>query len=248
MIRLCLLLLLAPGLANAACRQALALGLDVSGSVDAVEYRLQLDGLATALNSEKVQEVLFAQPDAPVQVLVYEWSGPIDQTVIVPWTVIASPQNLAQITATLRGHQRTAAAPTTAIGSAMLAGFVFLEQQPSCWKRTLDISGDGPTNTGPRPQDIADDLTPTGVVVNGLVIGADDVPTGDIRFADVKELSSYYRSYVLRGPDAFVEVALGFEDYAAAMERKLLRELASIAIGDAGASHDLRTMSPRRIQ
>ena len=33
----------------AACRQALALGLDVSGSVDAVEYRLQTAGLAAAL-------------------------------------------------------------------------------------------------------------------------------------------------------------------------------------------------------
>ena len=32
-----------------ACRLALALGLDVSGSVDASEYRLQLNGLSTAL-------------------------------------------------------------------------------------------------------------------------------------------------------------------------------------------------------
>jgi len=44
-------------------------------------------------------------------------------------------------------------------------------------------------------------------------------------------LSAYYTANVIRGPDAFVEVALGYEDYAAAMERKLLRELASIAIG-----------------
>lgn len=234
MIRLCLLFLLMPGLAHAACRQALAMGLDVSGSVDAVEYRLQLDGLAIALNSEKVQDVLFIQPDAPVEVLVYEWSGPDDQTVIVPWTALASPLDLAQVTATLRNHQRTPAAPTTAVGSAMLAGFAFLEQRAACWKRTLDLSGDGPTNTGPRPQDIGDERTPTGVVVNGLVIGADDTRGGDERFADIKELSSYYSTYVLRGPDAFVEAALGFEDYAAAMERKLLRELASIAIGDAG--------------
>lgn len=232
MIRLALLLALIPGLTHAACRQALALGLDVSGSVDAIEYRLQLDGLAAALQSEPVQEVLFRQPEAPVRVLVYEWSGPENQTVIVPWTSLSSIADLAQVTLDLRSHPRSVAPPTTAIGSAMLAGFSFLEQQPTCWKRTLDLSGDGPTNTGPRPQDISAARTPAGVVVNGLVIGSGDMRGDDERFADIKELSSYYTTYVVRGPDAFVEVALGFENYAAAMERKLLRELVSIAIGE----------------
>ncbi len=232
MIRFAFLLALLPGIADAACRQALALGLDVSGSVDAVEYRLQLDGLATALQSDAVQDVLFRQPEAPIRVLVYEWSGPENQTVIVPWTSLNSVAELGTVTLGLRSHVRSVAPPTTAIGSAMLAGFTFLEQQPACWKRTLDLSGDGPTNTGPRPQDITDMRTPTGVVVNGLVIGSGDMRGGDDRFADVKELSSYYTTYVVRGPGAFVEVALGFADYATAMERKLLRELASIAIGE----------------
>lgn len=238
MIRLACFMLFLPGLAQAACRQALALGLDVSGSVDAVEYRLQLDGLAIALNSDKVQEVLLQRPDAPVHVLVYEWSGPTDQTIVVPWTALADADALGEVTLRLRSQQRSAAAPTTAIGSAMQAGFSYLAQKPTCWKRTLDLSGDGQTNTGPRPQDIGADQTPTGVVVNGLVIGSGNMRGDDERFADIKELSSYYRTYVIRGPDAFVEAALGFEDYAAAMERKLLRELASIAIGDASAVTD----------
>lgn len=233
MIRICWLALMLPGMAEAACRQALALGLDVSDSVDNVAYRLQLDGLATALNSARVQEVLFIQPDAPVRVLVYEWSGPENQTVIVPWTALFAPTDLAGVTATLLNHQRPAATPSTALGAALLAGYTFLDQQPSCWKRTLDLSGDGPTNTGPRPQDIPDQRRPSGVVVNGLVIGSDNLRGGDERFADIKELSSYYRTQVVRGPGAFVEVALGFQDYAAAMERKLLRELAGIAIGEA---------------
>lgn len=236
MIRVLFLLLILPNLTQAACRQALALGLDISGSVDDVEYRMQLDGLATALNSQRVQEVLFLQPDAPIQILVYEWSGPVDQTLIVPWTAIVNPADLLRVTHTLRSHPRSNGAPTTAIGSAILAGFVYLEQRPECWKRTLDLSGDGETNTGPRPQDIPGTRTPSGAVVNGLVIGSGNRRGDDERFADIKELSSYYSSYVVRGPDAFVEVALGFEDYAAAMERKLLRELASIAIGAAGPS------------
>ncbi|WP_106744795.1 DUF1194 domain-containing protein [Yoonia maritima] len=216
LIALCL-----PSMADAACRQALALGLDVSGSVDAAEYRLQLDGLATALHSHAVQELLFLQPAAPISVAVYEWSGPEDQKLILPWTALLGPQDLDRIVTTLITHQRSEAAPTTAIGSALLTGFSLLRQQSHCWKRTLDVSGDGPANTGPRPQDIANAAMPDGVIVNGLVIDA----------SNDAELATYYRSYVIRGPGSFVEVARSFDDYAAAMERKLLRELQSIATG-----------------
>ena len=44
--------------ADAACRQALALGLDVSGSVDEAEYQLQLQGLAAALIRDDVRASL----------------------------------------------------------------------------------------------------------------------------------------------------------------------------------------------
>lgn len=217
----CAAALICPANLNAACRQALALGLDVSGSVDAREYRLQLDGLATALNSTQVRDVLFANPAAPITLTVFEWSGPNDQTIILPWTSLANFDTLTQITHQLHQHTRNASNPTTAIGSALRTGFTLLNMQPDCWKRTLDISGDGPANTGPRPQDISPAQTPPGVTVNGLVIGGN---------TDIKELSTYYSAYVIRGPGAFVETARHFDDYAAAMERKLLRELQSISL------------------
>ncbi|MEJ6402479.1 DUF1194 domain-containing protein [Yoonia sp. 2307UL14-13] len=239
-----LLTLLPPLAAHAACRQALALGLDVSGSVDGHEYRLQLDGLATALSSPKVQEALLAQPDAPVRITVYEWSGPRDQNVILPWLTINDINDLNTAIGALTAHRRQPAAPTTAIGAALLAGFALLREQGTCWRRTLDISGDGPANTGPRPQDIDPARQPRGVIVNGLVVGSGDLITGDNRFADIKELSSYYRRNVIRGPGAFVETALGFEDYAAAMERKLLRELRSLAIGAVDGDTPIFPMSP----
>lgn len=201
-----------------ACRQALALGLDVSGSVDSAEYRLQLDGLADALNSAKVRAVLLDRPDDPVRIAVFEWSGPAAQTVIVPWTDVSDVGGLAAVDAQLRLHQRSPASPTTAIGAAMQAGFVLLGQQEACEKRTLDISGDGESNTGPRPQDIG---RGDGFIVNGLTIGT----------ADADELATYYRNYVIRGSAAFVETAQGFNDYAAAMERKLLRELRDVVVG-----------------
>ncbi len=50
----------------AQCRQALALGLDVSGSVDAREYRQQVGGIAAALASKEVRRKLMAMPSAPM--------------------------------------------------------------------------------------------------------------------------------------------------------------------------------------
>ena len=80
--------------ADAACRQALALGLDVSGSVDEGEYQLQLRGLAAALVSDDVRASLVRLPDAPVRILVFEWSGQDYQRVLIEWTDITSPSRL----------------------------------------------------------------------------------------------------------------------------------------------------------
>ena len=221
-------LCLAASQSQGACRQALALGLDVSGSVDEAEYRLQLNGLATALTSEAVMQALVGDGSAPVRILVYEWSGADDPALILPWREMRDVDDIADAAQVLRNHARGPKSPTTALGAAIETGFFYLAQQPDCWSHTLDISGDGPSNTGPRPQDVA---RPSATVVNGLVIGADDPNTGDHRQAEIKELSSYYTAYVISGPNAFVETASGFTNYATAMERKLLRELQVIAIG-----------------
>jgi hypothetical protein len=225
-----LTLVAAPSFAQS-CRQALALGLDVSGSVDQQEYRLQLDGLAAALTSTEVRAALLAHPDAPIRIAVYEWSGPTDQTLILDWTTLDSDAALLGAVARLTNHQRGPKDLTTGLGAALRFGGALLAGQSDCWKHTLDISGDGPSNTGPRPQDVRD--LPAGITVNALAIGQSGQAIGDDREADIKELSSYFRATVIRGPDAFVETALGFQDYEAAMRRKLLRELQSIAIGSA---------------
>lgn len=225
------------GAAHAACRQALALGLDVSGSVDPTEYQLQRAGLAAALTAPAVAQVLLAAGAAPTDIAVFEWSGPAHQVLIQPWVTISDEATLLAVAENLTNRPRVAGDLTTAIGSAMVFGVALLDQRPDCWRRTLDISGDGPANTGPRPQDLPPATIPQDVVINGLVIGTSDTSARRARAADIKELSSYYRAYVIRGTGAFVEAALGFEDYADAMERKLLRELQSLALSGTPQSH-----------
>lgn len=216
--------------ASAGCRQALALGLDVSGSVDLREYRLQLDGVVSALNNPDVVNALLAMPTAPVQIMVYEWSGPEDQAILVPWTELSDRNALDSVSAALATAERRASTPGTALGQAMRLGADYLGERKTCWKRTLDISGDGKSNLGPRPRDVKDAIGAQGITINALVIGADAPASGDVRQADIAELSAYFRAEVITGPDAFVQTALGFEDYAAAMTLKLKKELEGVSI------------------
>lgn len=225
--------------ADAACRQALALGLDISGSVDAREYRLQMDGLAAALDDPKVRQALTIMPGTPVHLLVYEWSGPEDPTVILPWTAVTSPQVLNGIIGHLRATERRQATPGTALGLAMREGVAHLQERAECWKRTLDLSGDGKSNLGPRPVDVKPEIEPTGITINALVIGADAPATGDVRQAEISGLSAYFQTNVIVGADSFVETALGFEDYAAAMARKLERELETLILGSVPPASDM---------
>lgn len=215
---------------QAACRQALALALDVSGSVDATEYRLQLDGLAAALMAPEVQERLLAMPSAPLRLAVFEWSEPGFQRLILDWWTIRTAEDIAAIAAQLTATERAPAPPGTAIAPAMAHGAALLGQQSECWKRTLDLSGDGKHNMGPHPRDMRAALANRGITINGLVIGADSSDATDRRQVEIGELSAYYQAWVLTGPDAFVEVALGYTDYQRAMERKLLRETEGLVL------------------
>ncbi|MGR3454648.1 DUF1194 domain-containing protein [Pseudooceanicola sp.] len=221
------------GTARAECRLALALALDVSGSVNFMEYRLQLDGVANALTHPEVVSAIITTPGAEVALAIYEWSGPDFQRVLVDWTRLAGPADVAEVAAQLRGTNRVTADPSTAIGAAMRFGAVVLQGAPPCWRQVIDISGDGKSNTGPNPRDVT---MPEEVMVNALVIGGELIDPAENRAVGLPELTAYFRAYVIRGPEAFVEVARGFYDFESAMVRKLKRELMVVAVSDAGSA------------
>ncbi|MEX0284708.1 MAG: DUF1194 domain-containing protein [Paracoccaceae bacterium] len=235
------LLVFCGGPADATCRMALALGLDVSGSVDPMEYRLQRQGLAAALVRPDVEASLLGHGGVYVRLAVYEWSGPGHQEVVVGWTEVtdrAALTGLVQQIATLppaptdgdfMGVEEDNTGrrwdPSTALGTAMQTGAQLLASEGDCWQRKLDISGDGKRNTGPEPLEVRDGLVTQGITINALVIGADNPRHTDQRQAEVSELVSYFRTQVILGPGAFVETAIGFRDFEDAMVRKLKREL-----------------------
>jgi len=102
-----------------------------------------------------------------------------------------------------------------ALGGAIRRATELLqENQFDGTRRTIDISGDGRNNTRPAlgaPRQHAQAL---GITVNGLAIESDDA-----------RLTNYYFSNVIVGAGSFVETAADYGDFAAAMLRKLVREI-----------------------
>jgi hypothetical protein len=224
-------LLLAGGGARAeTCRLALSLGLDVSSSVDAREYRLQTEGLAAALMSPEVQAAFLAVPGATVALHIFEWSGWRQQLVRQDWVTIRTPEDLAAVAAGLGGQERSYAQYPTALGFALIFGARALAERQECRDRTLDLAGDGTNNDGVAPEVARRDFPLGGITVNGLVIGA-----------NVVTLERYFRQFVIQGPGAFVETADDYAGFERAMRRKLLRELGSFEMsGDPAAGPALR--------
>ena len=217
-----LLFLALPGAGQAECRLALALGLDVSGSVDEREYRLQYQGLAAALSDDDVQQSIFAIPEAPVALAIYEWSSSTYQKIVLDWIILRDTETLTAVRTRLTQWQRGIAPETTGLGQAMAFGRQIFDKAPRCWDQTLDISGDGKNNDWPPPKRVRESGAISDLRINALVIATDQTAS---------ELTAYFQERVIQGPDAFVEVALGYSDYAEAMKRKLLRELEVLAIG-----------------
>ena len=227
----CLMLGLWSSAGFAACRQALAIGLDISGSVDTAEYRLQMDGLAVALLDRDVQDAFLAMPGANVRLYIYEWGGYGTQRPLVGWIDITEVADLNRIANLLLSTERRPHDPATALGRAMQYGAQALASQRDCWRLTIDLSGDGESNIGPQPSEVRDAPSLSNITVNALVIGADAAPFTDKRNSEIAELTAYFRSKVIRGPEAFVEAAIEFEEFQDAMSRKLLKELQTMAVG-----------------
>ena len=217
--------------AQVPCRLALVLAMDISSSVDPLEDALQRGGLAQALRAPDVVEAILSQPDRPVALAMFEWSGRTQQDMVLPWVILQDEAAIFAASDRIATSRRSYAEFSTGIGHALRYAHDLLAQGPACDAGVIDISGDGVNNDGPAPRDTYRSLDFSTITVNALAIEVQEVGT-DHGLSEGAEagLAAYFRAEVIRGPAAFVEVAAGFEDVARAMRRKLLREL-EIRIG-----------------
>lgn len=195
-----------------ACDVALVLAVDVSGSVDETEFRIQMQGLAEGLRDGAVSEALVAGEAA---VMVLQWTGTSRQAVTVPWTQMTSFEALEGFAAKVAAAPRKWRNFSTAIGEALEFSRLQFAEAPDCKRRVIDISGDGSSNEGVTPREVRPGLEAAGIVVNALVIeGAEP------------GITEYFWENVILGEGAFVITANTYAEYPARMRRKLLREVA----------------------
>lgn len=217
MVRLLALALLAAGPAEA-CRLALALGFDVSSSVDEADYALQRDGLVAALMAEDIRAA-FMDGD-PVALAVFEWGGRGHQRLVAGWVLVEDTGVLDQVAAAVAVRGELRRWEPTAIGAALDYARELLEDAPSCAAQVVDLSGDGRNNDWLEPQRVYAREDFGAIIVNGLAIGGHET-----------DIADYYKREVIRGPGAFVEVATDHTDFPRAIRRKLERELGMAVMG-----------------
>ncbi|MEO1283393.1 MAG: DUF1194 domain-containing protein, partial [Pseudomonadota bacterium] len=194
-----------------ACDIALVLAVDVSGSVDNTEFRIQMDGLAEGLRDPSVSEALVVGEAA---IMVLQWTGTTRQAISIPWTQVRSFEEVDALASRIETVNRKWRNYSTAIGEAMEFSQAQFADAPACDRQVIDISGDGSSNEGVEPKDAAVELLAAGTTVNALVIeGAEPM------------LTEYFWENVILGPGAFVITANSFDEYPMRMRMKLLREV-----------------------
>ena len=68
----------------------LVLSVDVSRSIDAWEFDLQRQGYANAFRDERVLEAIASGQLQRIAVTLIEWSGVMEQAVVIDWMTIAN--------------------------------------------------------------------------------------------------------------------------------------------------------------
>lgn len=201
----------------------LALGIDVSGSVDDEEAMLQRQGYIAAFRDPEIIRAIEAGMLGRIAVGYYEWAGFGHMRVIADWTLIdgAATAN-AFADALERNPPQTAY--RTAISSAIdFAAGWFDTNRFEGTRRVVDISGDGANNWGGSVTEARDRAVARGVIINGLPI-VNDRP-GPSGWPQLPNLDLYYENCVIGGPGAFIVVAKDFTGFAEAVRKKLIIEI-----------------------
>ena len=192
----------------------LVLAVDVSLSVNDIEYGLQMQGIAEAFRDPEIIALIESHKHG-VAVVLIEWTGTREAKVPMPWRVLSGASDARGYADEIATVPRAEFGNFTAIGHAISFAVELLETNAYRGdERKIDVSGDGRSNSGPEPSDTRLEALVQSITVNGLAITNND-----------PQLASYYAAHVITGPAAFVIRAENFESFAEAFRRKLKREL-----------------------
>lgn len=152
-----------------------------------------------------------------------EWAGPAHQAVVVPRRLIEDARSAEAFAAELAeaplGRERW-----TSISSALLFAAGLFEQNPfSGLRKVIDVSGDGPNDIGPPVGSVRDAVLARNIVVNGLPILLEEPNPA---FGSSARLDLCFEDCAVGGPDSFVIPVRERDQFAPAIRRKLVLEVA----------------------
>ncbi len=231
MILLMRAFLLALALATPAAAQPievdveLALMVDVSRSMTPNEVEIQRRGYAEAILSNEVMTAVQSGLLGSIAVTYVEWAGSYTQREIVPWTVIQTPEDARAFAEALSqtfagGMRRTSISGAIEYATDSLEANAF-----TGLRQVIDVSGDGPNNQGSHVERARNAALDKGITINGLPLMTNEGLTGNW---DIGALDLYYRDCVIGGPGAFVIPVHEWNEFAQAVRRKLVLEIAGL--------------------
>lgn len=193
---------------------ALVLAVDVSGSVDAGRYALQMNGIANAFE-DRAGQILGGQHGAMLVTLV-EWAN--KPTLSLPWVLLTTAEDIHRFAESVR-HVPRAENGFTCMASALrsIADKMLTRLPVPADRLVVDVSGDGSDNCNQASVDrVRDELVAANVTVNGLpILEGDEAAT----------LADWYRSHVIGGLGSFLIPAHGSADFERAIRRKFEVEI-----------------------
>lgn len=194
----------------------LALLVDVSGSVDANEYTLQLRGYGNALRSAAVQTDILNTANGrigSIAVTLVQWSSSTNQSQTLNWTLLDSAASINAFADAICPAVGACQARAFTGGTDPDAAITFITPQFASNNfegtvQVIDVSGDG-TGNAVDTRAASDAALAAGVErVNGLAIGD-------------ATITNFYNNSIKGGTGAFVIGVNDFADFEAAIIQKL---------------------------
>lgn len=200
---------------------ALIVSVDVSNSVDEHRYKLQMEGIATALEDPQVINAILNGPNGGILFSMVTWAD--RPSIGIPWVKIASAADAKAVAAKVRALPRQGGEFTCMARMMRFVSDKIVPQVPiKTAKIVLDISGDGSDNCNPEQpaEQLRDELVDQQrVTINGLPI---------LEGKEAETLQPWYEANIMGGPGAFVLPAEGFNDFGRAIRQKFVVEISAL--------------------
>lgn len=206
---------------------ALVLAVDGSGSITDAEFAFQQDAIAAALRAPDVRR---AMHEAGVVALgAVFWGDGEFPVQAIGWHVVLRGTGGEALASRIENTPRLVFGNTD-IGNGLWSALDMLAEPAMCAVRSVvNVSGDGIETIAPKRRRVVslpaarERAMTMGVTVNALTV-SNDVPG----------LASYYAGSVIAGRGAFVMDVRNNDDFAAAIKRKLIREILPQSVASLG--------------